>query len=186
MEQVIVKNQSEEYMVNVIRSKRKTMALQVGLDGTVVARVPNRVAKKEVLRFLDSHAAWIAAAKKKMARRQQEKQAYDSLSKREKDEIWAHFMQRLMYYAPKIGVTFERVAIRNQKGRWGSCSSKGNLNFNYRLHYLPQELMDYVVVHELSHRIHMNHSRDFWALVGQYDKDYKQHQTELRNIGIDK
>ena len=67
MEQVIVKNQSEEYMVNVIRSKRKTMALQVGLDGTVVARVPNRVAKKEVLRFLDSHAAWIAAAKKKMA-----------------------------------------------------------------------------------------------------------------------
>ena len=76
MEQVIVKNQSEEYMVNVIRSKRKTMALQVGLDGTVVARVPNRVAKKEVLRFLDSHAAWIAAAKKKMARRQQEKQAY--------------------------------------------------------------------------------------------------------------
>ena len=95
-------------------------------------------------------------------------------------------MQRLMYYAPKIGVTFERVAIRNQKGRWGSCSSKGNLNFNYRLHYLPQELMDYVVVHELSHRIHMNHSRDFWALVGQYDKDYKQHQTELRNIGIDK
>ena len=133
MEQVIVKNQSEEYMVNVIRSKRKTMALQVGLDGTVVARVPNRVAKKEVLRFLDSHAAWIAAAKKKMARRQQEKQAYrspyeipayDSLSKREKDEIWAHFMQRLMYYAPKIGVTFERVAIRNQKGRWGSCSSR--------------------------------------------------------------
>ena len=114
MEQVIVKNQSEEYMVNVIRSKRKTMALQVGLDGTVVARVPNRVAKKEVLRFLDSHAAWIAAAKKKMARRQQEKQAYrspyeipayDSLSKREKDEIWAHFMQRLMYYAAKIGVT---------------------------------------------------------------------------------
>ena len=62
MEQVIVKNQSEEYMVNVIRSKRKTMALQVGLDGTVVARVPNRVAKKEVLRFLDSHAAWIGAA----------------------------------------------------------------------------------------------------------------------------
>ena len=91
-----------------------------------------------------------------------------------------------MYYAPKIGVTFERVAIRNQKGRWGSCSSKGNLNFNYRLHYLPQELMDYVVVHELSHRIHMNHSRDFWALVGQYDKDYKLHQTQLRNIGIDK
>ena len=94
LEQVIVKNQSEEYMVTVIRSKRKTMALQVGLDGTVVARVPNRVAKKEVLRFLDSHAAWIAEAKQKMARRQQEKQAYrspyeipayDALSKSEKD-----------------------------------------------------------------------------------------------------
>lgn len=193
MEQVIVKNQSEEYMVNVIRSKRKTMALQVGLDGTVVARVPNRVAKKEVLRFLDSHAAWIAAAKKKMARRQQEKQAYrspyeipayDSLSKREKDEIWAHFMQRLMYYAPKIGVTFERVAIRNQKGRWGSCSSKGNLNFNCRLLFVPDRIVDYVVIHELAHRRFMNHSKAFWKEVEKYMPDYKEQKKLLSRFAI--
>ena len=192
MEQVIVKNQSEEYMVNVIRSKRKTMALQVGLDGTVVARVPNRVAKKEVLRFLDSHAAWIAAAKKKMARRQQEKQAYrspyeipayDSLSKREKDEIRAHFMQRLMYYAPKIGVTFERVAIRNQKGRWGSCSSKGNLNFNCLLMLTPPEVLDSVVVHELCHRKEMNHSDKFYAEVLRVFPDYWKWDKWLKENG---
>lgn len=192
MEQVIVKNQSEEYMVNVIRSKRKTMALQVGLDGTVVARVPNRVAKKEVLRFLDSHAAWIAAAKKKMARRQQEKQAYrspyeipayDSLSKREKDEIQAHFMQRLMYYAPKIGVTFERVAIRNQKGRWGSCSSKGNLNFNCLLMLTPPEVLDSVVVHELCHRKEMNHSEKFYSEVLRVFPDYWKWDKWLKENG---
>lgn len=192
MEQVIVKNQSEEYMVNVIRSKRKTMALQVGLDGTVVARVPNRVAKKEVLRFLDSHAAWIAAAKKKMARRQQEKQAYrspyeipayDSLSKREKDEIRAHFMQRLMYYAPKIGVTFERVAIRNQKGRWGSCSSKGNLNFNCLLMLTPPEVLDSVVVHELCHRKEMNHSEKFYSEVLRVFPDYWKWDKWLKENG---
>ena len=76
------------------------------------------------------------------------------------------------------------ITIRNQKRRWGSCSSKGNLNFNYRLHYLPQELMDYVVVHELAHRLEMNHSARFWNIVGQYDPKYREHQKQLTEIGI--
>ena len=78
-------------------------------------------------------------------------------------------MERLQLYAPQMGVSYNRVTIRNQKGRWGSCSSKGNLNFNYRLHYLLQELMDYVVVQELAHRFEMNHSARFWNIVGKYD-----------------
>ena len=93
-------------------------------------------------------------------------------------------MERLKHFAPLMGVNYEKVTIRNQKGRWGSCSSKGNLNFNYRLHYLPQELMDYVVVHELSHRVYMNHSPEFWALVQRYMPNYKECQRKLREIGI--
>jgi hypothetical protein len=96
-----------------------------------------------------------------------------------------HFLERLRLYAPRMGVTYNRVTIRNQKGRWGSCSAKGNLNFNYRLHYLPEELMDYVVVHELAHRIHMDHSAAFWAVVEAYDPDYRNCQKRLREIGIE-
>ena len=110
--------------------------------------------------------------------------AYESLTVTDRRAILAHFAERLDRYAPDMGVTYNRVTIRNQKGRWGSCSSKGNLNFNYRPNYLPQELMDYVVVHELAHRLEMNHSARFWNIVGQYDPKYREHQKRLTEIGI--
>lgn len=110
--------------------------------------------------------------------------AYETITPMEKNKIRRHFTERIQYFAGQMGVTYGCITIRNQKGRWGSCSSKGNLNFNYRLHYLPQELMDYVVVHELAHRVYMNHSGEFWAFVGQYDKNHREHKRRLREIGI--
>lgn len=194
MEEIWIKTAAGELKAEVIRSARRTMALQVYGDGRIVVRVPNRIGKREIEHFAASHTDWIAAKRRELSARVREKKRrqsqyeipeYESLDRAEKARIRQHFMERLQIYAPLMGVTFHRVTIRNQKGRWGSCSGQGNLNFNYRLHYLPQELMDYVVVHELAHRVYMNHSKEFWKLVEKYNPDYITNKKKLKEIGIE-
>lgn len=90
---------------------------------------------------------------------------------------------RLPAYSQQIGVSPGRVTIREQKTRWGSCSSSGNLNFNWKLVMAPVEVMDYVIVHELCHMKELNHSSNFWALVGKVCPDYKNHRKWLKENG---
>ena len=90
--------------------------------------------------------------------------------------------ERLEHFAPLCGVVYKRVTIRNQRRRWGSCSSKGNLNFNYRLIFLPTELCDYVIVHELSHLKELNHDTAFWNEVGKILPNYRTLEAELRLV----
>ena len=89
--------------------------------------------------------------------------------------------ERLDYYIPKIGKTPGRVTIREQKTRWGSCSSKGNLNFNWKLIMAPPEALDYVVIHELCHLYEFNHSPRFWALVSSHMPDYEAWKQWLKD-----
>lgn len=84
--------------------------------------------------------------------------------------------------APLCGVTLKRIAIRDQRRRWGSCSSLGNLNFNYRLAFVPAHLREYVVVHELCHLKELNHSEAFWTHVEAVLPDYKARVIELREL----
>ena len=93
------------------------------------------------------------------------------------------FTNRVEYYHRFTGGHYTSITIRDQKTRWGSCSAKGNLNFNWKLVLMPPEILDYVVVHELAHRLQMNHSAAFWAEVGKILPDYRERRQWLKVNG---
>ena len=97
-----------------------------------------------------------------------------------KEAARSKVLARLRLYGERYGVTWNRVAIRDQRRRWGSCSSRGNLNFNYRLIFLPDHLFDYIIVHELCHLKEMNHGPAFWSLVAKECPQYEAMIAELR------
>ncbi len=114
---------------------------------------------------------------------QAELKRLESLTKRYRNNARTQLENRCKYFLPFTGGHYERVTIRDQKTRWGSCSSRGTLSFNYRLIFAPPEILDYVVVHELCHLTHMNHSADFWKLVESVLPDYKLRRKWLREHG---
>lgn len=173
--------------VRVIRSRRKTVALQVLGLNDVVVRAPMRMSNREIEEFVQQNMDWIQKNLKKVAENQKEEEEIVPMTEAEVRELAEQATQlipeRVKYFAPLVGVTYGRITIRNQKSRWGSCSAKGNLNFNVGLLLAPPEVLDYVVVHELCHRKEMNHSPKFWAEVSKLIPDYKQHEKWLKDNG---
>ena len=98
-----------------------------------------------------------------------------------KEAARALIHSRIAHFNQHYGFTYNRVAIRNQRRCWGSCTSLKNLNFSYRLLFLPPELVDYIVVHELCHLAELNHSRAFWARVAETMPEYQKHRADLRH-----
>lgn len=100
-----------------------------------------------------------------------------------KSTAQVYVIKRTEQLAEKMNVTFKNITLREQSSRWGSCSSAGNLNFNWRLVHAEPNIIDYVIVHELAHRVHMDHSRSFWALVAKFDPEYQIHRGWLKRQG---
>ena len=174
-----------ERKIQIIRSRRRTMALEIREDLTVVVRAPVGLPEEVIRRFLREKEEWITAHLARMEARQQNsapgftRQEVETLI----DRALADIPARVAQFAPLLGVDYGRIAIRNQVSRWGSCSSKGNLNFNCLLMLCPPEVVDYVVVHELCHRRHMDHSVAFWGEVERVLPDYKARRAWLKERG---
>ena len=176
--------------IRVIRSGRRTIAIEINQDLQVIVRAPMGMRQAEIQAFVESKNDWITKHLEKMRSRKQSTEGqnrHPSMSGQELQELAAQasrvIPERVAYYARIVGVTYGRITIRNQKTRWGSCSSGGNLNFNCRLMKAPTSVLDYVIVHELCHRLEMNHSPRFWALVEQVMPDYRVHRKWLREHG---
>lgn len=105
----------------------------------------------------------------------------EAIKHRYREEAHRKFEERVAYYHPLTGGTYTSITIRDQKSRWGSCSSRGTLSFNYRLIFAPPIILDYVVVHELCHLTFMDHSKNFWNKVASVMPDYKNHRQWLKD-----
>ena len=177
---------SVETKISIIRSGRKTLSIQLK-RGEIIARAPFRMTDKEIYGFIESKKYWI---EKNLAKIEEREEIIGDAEPFTGEEIKTLaekakliISQRVQYYAPMIGVTYNRVTIRCQRTRWGSCSSKGNLNFNCLLALFPLEIIDSVVVHELCHRKHMNHSPQFYAEIEKVFPEYRRCNKWLKDNG---
>ena len=177
----------EKIGVQVIYSSRKTIGIQIKDGSSVILRVPRGTSERTVQECLDKNREWICRHLQKARAAEQEKALLDRLTGKELEELGQRALQvlpeKLRQFAPRVGVRYGRVTIRCQKTRWGSCSAQGNLNFNCLLMLCPENVIDYVVVHELCHRLEMNHSARFWQLVERILPDYKKPRKWLKTEG---
>ena len=170
--------------VAVIRSDRKSLLLELR-SGQFRVRAPKRMSDARIRAFLDAKKDWIGSLYGKAET--QRKQAGEPLTAAELEALKRRAREiiplRVRYYAARLGVSYGTVTIRCQSSRWGSCTSKGNLNFNCLLLLAPMEVLDSVVIHELCHRKHMNHSAAFYQDVLAACPDYWKHTAWLKENG---
>ncbi len=173
--------------IRVIRSSRRTLALQITPEGEILLRAPLRTSEEQLRRFVEEKRSWLEKHLAQVRERQQQSRQEGLLTNEEvralAERAMAFIPQRVAHFAPLVGVRYGRITIRNQRTRWGSCSGKGNLNFNCLLMLAPPEVLDYVVVHELCHRLEMNHSPRFWAQVERVLPDWREQRRWLRENG---
>lgn len=170
-----------------IRSRRKSLAIEIKPDGTVLVRAPLFVSARRIENFLYDKEEWIEKTREKLVKKQENLEKLVKYTDKELDllrkEARPVITKLCEEYAEIMGVDYDRISIRTQKTRWGSCSSAGNLNFNVLLMLVPDEVRRYVVVHELCHLTYMDHSKDFWRLVSIYRPDYKNERKWLKQNG---
>ncbi len=209
---------------DIIRSRRKTIAVEITKEGGVLVRAPLKLARREVLAFVHQNRGWIARKlaqarvlqEERTPRRFREGEPFPFLGeqhclryvaggeylRKENGEFllgadlssragdlfrtWYRarareiLEDRVAQFALRMGLTCRSVRITDAKERWGSCNAAGSLNFAWRLVMAPPPVIDYVIVHELSHLVEMNHSRRFWGRVGRILPDYAQRRKWLR------
>lgn len=166
-----------------IYSSRRTICLEVDKDQRLKVRAPYGTAQDEIIKFVETHAAWIEKAIHRQ--RERARQRYDNvLSANQIEELrakaLAYIPPRVNDYAKRMGLFPSAVKISAAVSRFGSCSPKNSLNFSYRLMLYPEDAIDYVIVHELAHIRHHNHSKDFYKLIEAYLPDYKKRAALLK------
>ena len=172
-----------EIPYTLVRSSRKTISIMIKPTGEVEVRCPRRCSKREINTFVASKEAGIRKHLKTIAARPEVSVLSAAERKALAEKAAEVLPEKVSRFAQQLGVSYGRITIRSQRTRWGSCSAKGNLNFNCLLMLCPEEVQDYVVIHELCHRKEMNHSPAFWSELEKHCPDYRIHRKWLKDNG---
>lgn len=176
-----MKERDLPFAPTVVRSNRKTLGLKVNREGELIVQAPKRASLKEIAAAIEKHRAWIEKAQRSQKERAA---AHPPLSAQEEAALRKQaktvLPQKLAYYANLMGVTPTRLTVTGAKTRFGSCSAKNAIAFSFFLMQYPEEAVDYVVVHELAHIRHHDHSPAFWAEVEKWMPDYKERRAMLK------
>lgn len=168
--------------VNVKRTKRKTVSLEVNQYSDVIIRAPLNFPEKEVVNIIEKHSSWLIKAIEKQRRRSK---MYPEPSDAEiyelKKKSYEILPQKVKYFSDLTGLVPLEIKITGAKKRFGSCSSRNSICFSYLLMQYPEECIDYVVLHELAHIRYHNHSKDFYGLIEKYMPDYKERVKILKS-----
>ena len=176
---------------HLIRSDRRSLGFEMRRcleDGVeFLIRAPKRMRLGDIEQLIHTKEQWITEKYLKILGDNVQKKTLaipDYVTQQWlKTEGVRKFQEKIAFWADRMQMTYGKVTIRDQKTRWGSCSSRGNLNFNWRLLLMPEAIMDYVIVHELAHRREMNHSAAFWQVVETYMPDYRDRLQWLKENG---
>lgn len=187
-----IKYQSKLYDLpyTLIRSNRKSCSISITPDGRITVRVPLLISDREIRHLLTDRQTWIITKYLEQQQKQARMPVSDltdtqraALTQRYIAAAREYFPKRAAHFQQFTGGTYSRITIRDQKTRWGSCSARGTLSFNWRLMLAPPAILDYVVVHELCHLTHMNHSPAFWQAVEAVCPDYRDSRRWLKEHG---
>lgn len=187
-----IQYQSKRYELpyTLIRSNRKSCAISIAPDGQITMRAPMYISEREIGHLLTEKRHWIITKYLELQKRAKDRPVSDltdaqraALEKRYIAAAKDYFPKRAAYYLQFTGGSYTRICVRDQKTRWGSCSAKGTLSFNWRLMLAPPAILDYVVVHELCHLTYMNHSAAFWQKVESVYPDYRSARKWLKDHG---
>ncbi len=167
----------------VVYSDRRTVTITFDTDGTLLLRAPIGTKKVRLEAIIREHAVWIErhrdrAIKKASAEAELTKERVAILRRQAKERL----PSLTAHYAALLGVSYGKITITSAKTRFGSCSSVGNISYSYRLMQYPPQAQEYVVVHELCHRVYMNHSPAFYKMIESILPDYKKRRALLKNI----
>lgn len=164
----------------IIRSNRKTLSLEITRSGEALVRAPRKISRAYIDAFVMKNREWLVLRMQKRL----EKNARENVNEEQKARLVLLAKQiipeKVAHFAKIMGVEPSGVKITSAQTRFGSCSGKNSLCFSYRVMLYPEKAVDYVVIHELSHIVHHNHSKDFWKTVALYMPDYKEAEKLLR------
>ena len=183
--QTALKDSKINYTIKKSR-RAKRMRLVVNPNGAVVVTIPHQFGEIVAERFILEKMRWIS--QRIALFRQFENTSVAGYTNSNyllhKESALVIIQKKVEYYSNIHGYEFNKICIKNQKTRWGSCSRKGNLNFNFKIIFLPEHIQDYIIAHELCHLKELNHSRRFWQLVGDVLPAYKESRKKLQTYSI--